>query len=485
MAASSLFRSAVFQLTLATVAVLGLATAAVIVLVGLDANQSLTRGVENAIEGDARALRSALDTGGIDSLIAAVSRQSSVAGAGIYILSDGNGRKLAGNLDQLPAKVSSAAEGGPQRGLFTYRPPNSAGSPSTTRMAAGLIIDVHNLGQIFVGRDVEDQRALLSSIYRRLALGLGFLCVLGIGAGLLLARYILARIDAMNRASSAIMSGDLSGRLPRGRSNDELDRLADHLNLMLERIERLMAGMREVSDNIAHDLRTPLNRLRNRAEAALSDRRGDRAWKEGLERTIEDADELIKTFNALLLIARLEAGAMEESIESIDLAALVRGIAELYAPAAEEAGLGFTCEISEPVFVRGNRQLIGQALANLIDNAIKYASRDVAPADKPIAITLAAADGSAILTVADGGPGIPAAERARALRRFGRLDQSRSRPGTGLGLNLVAAVAGMHHGTLALEDNAPGLRVVLTMPLDKLVQGEARSGVIAPQKVDA
>lgn len=485
MAPSSLIRSTVFQLTLATVAVLGLATAAVIVLVGFDANRILTRSVEAGIDSDALSLKAAFDTGGMDALIANVRAQSLTPGPRLYFLRDESGQKLAGNLNALPLKAPGAEDGGPRRGLFSYEPIVPKGSQQDPRVAAGLIIDVQPLGRLFVGRDVEDQRALLTAIYNRLKIGLAFLSLLGIGAGLLLARYILTRIDAMSRASSSIMGGDLSGRIPRGRSNDELDRLADHLNMMLARIEALMGGLREVSDNIAHDLRTPLNRLRNRAEAALADRRGSSAWKDGLERTIEDADELIKTFNALLLIAKLEAGAVDDVLESIDLAALVRGIAELYAPAAEEAGLKLDCTIDEPVPVRVNRQLIGQALANLIDNAIKYASRDNAARGSSIAISLTACDGSAVVTVADRGPGIRAEERARALRRFGRLDQSRSRPGTGLGLSLVAAVASMHHGTLALEDNAPGLRVVFTLPLDKVAQSTADSALPPRQKIDA
>jgi signal transduction histidine kinase len=237
---------------------------------------------------------------------------------------------------------------------------------------------------------------------------------------------------------------------------------------MLERIERLMIGLREVSDNIAHDLKTPLNRLRNRAEAALRDDRGSPAWRDGLERTIEEADDLIKTFNALLLIARLEAGAVEETLEPMDLAEVVADAAELYAPAAEDAGFRLEYSALPPIPVLGNRQLVGQALTNLIDNALKYSAKQARAGTSPPAISISAValDAKAILTVADRGPGIPAADRERALKRFVRLEVSRSRPGTGLGLSLVTAVAQMHGGTLRLEDNEPGLRAVLELPLD-------------------
>src|SRR5690606_1979632 len=194
----------------------------------------------------------------------------------------------------------------------------------------------------------------------------GLLALVGLGAGVLLSRHLLGRVDAMTAASRSIMAGNLAERLPRTGSSDELDRLADSLNLMLDRIELLMAGLKEVSDNIAHDLKTPLNRLRNRAEAALADARGGPAWRDGLEQTIEDADELMKTFNALLLIARLEAGAIDDTLEPMDLGAMVDDLAELYAPAAEEAGLSLAWQhdTAGPVDIRANRQLIGQAIAN-------------------------------------------------------------------------------------------------------------------------
>ena len=226
--------------------------------------------------------------------------------------------------------------------------------------------------RLIVGRDIEDRRELARMVRSAMLWGLGVMAVFGIGGGYWVSRKLLARIDALSDTSRTIMEGDLTGRLPVNGSGDELDRLAQSLNLMLARIEQLMAGLREVSDNIAHDLKTPLNRLRNRVEAALREPYGEPVYREALERTIEEADGLIKTFNALLSIARIEAGAGGENRESLDVSALLRDVAELYEPVAEERGLVLKADAQAPIFIRGDRQLLGQAIANLIDNAIKY-----------------------------------------------------------------------------------------------------------------
>ncbi len=261
----------------------------------------------------------------------------------------------------------------------------------------------------------------------------------------------------------------MTGRLPVNGSGDELDRLAQSLNLMLARIEQLMAGLREVSDNIAHDLKTPLNRLRNRVEAALREPYGEPVYREALERTIEEADGLIKTFNALLSIARIEAGAAGgENRETLDVSALLRDVAELYEPVAEERGLVLKADMQAPIFIRGDRQLLGQAIANLIDNAIKYGTSEAAEggpdAQPEVEVSAEAKGPMAEIVVTDRGPGVPVSDRERVLDRFVRLEASRSEPGSGLGLSLVAAVARLHGGSLRLEDNEPGLRVILALP---------------------
>jgi len=309
---------------------------------------------------------------------------------------------------------------------------------------------------------------------------MALLALVGLAAGVLLGRHILKRVDSMTAASRSIMAGNLAERLPRTGTDDELDRLAESLNAMLDRIELLMLGMKEVSDNIAHDLKTPLNRLRNRAEAALADHRGSPAWRAGLEHAIEDADELMKTFNALLLIARLEAGAVEDTMAPVEIGSMVEDLAELYAPAAEEAGLELEWQGAgpAPIHVRANRQLLGQAIANLIENAIKYAApiNGTAMANATVSVDLSRRDNTVEIAVADHGPGIAAEDRERAVRRFVRLEASRTKPGTGLGLSLVAAVARLHDGGLRLEDNRPGLRVVLSLPMMTMPEADDAAG---------
>jgi signal transduction histidine kinase len=267
------------------------------------------------------------------------------------------------------------------------------------------------------------------------------------------------------------MAGDLTGRLPVAGTGDELDRLALNVNAMLDRIEALMRGFKEVSDNVAHDLKTPLTRLRNRAEAALRNAKTDADFRAALETMIEESDGLIRTFDALLIIARAEAGETGRGMVVFDGAEIARGVGELYEPLAEEKGLRLMIEAPGPAMIRGHRELISQALANLIDNAIKYAapapcsSGGASPGERPSILVSAGVDGDrVVLTVADSGPGIPEGDRAHAVERFVRLEQSRSQPGSGLGLSLASAVATLHHGALKLDDNAPGLKAAIVLP---------------------
>ena len=467
----------VFGLSAAAVAFFLFAAAIVVGFLFWQTNNLLTHQVLGVLNAEARILASEMSVGGRAKLAETVGAMSRLQGAGLYYLADDHGVKIAGNLNRVPPELTDDPHGG----VFSYQP--AGDNSGAAHLAVAIPVDLGADVRLIVGRDIEDQRTFADSIRLAFLLGFGILSIAGLLGGLAVSRLILNRMDAITATSRSIMQGDLSQRIPTSGGNGELDALAQNLNEMLDRIEGLMSGLREVSDNIAHDLKTPLNRLRNAAEAALRDPRGGDAYREGLERTIEKSDELIKTFNALLLIARLEAGPLEDSVEAFDLGRFVEDVAELYTPAAEEAGFALAIEAEHGVLIRANRQLIGQAVANLIDNAIKY-SRGGEPGS---AITVRAyrEGGQPAISVGDHGPGIAEGDRERALKRFIRLEASRTQPGTGLGLSLVAAVARLHHGEVRLEDNQPGLKVVVLLSRTCLIagsdagEGDVRAGIAA------
>jgi hypothetical protein len=326
--------------------------------------------------------------------------------------------------------------------------------------------------RLLVGRDLDERERLYNIVLSAGRWSIAIVLVLGLAGGLFVTRRVLRRVDAMTETTRTIMHGDLGGRLPVAGTGDELDRLAENLNVMLERIEALMRGLKEVSDNIAHDLKTPLTRLRNRAEQALRSA-SDNEYRAALEGTIEESDGLIRTFNALLMIARAESGQARDDMSEFDAAEIANDIGELYEPLAEEKGIVLTVEANTPAPLKGNRELISQALANLVDNSIKYAAPvgEGANGAKAQIVVRALIEGDRILlTVADSGPGIPEADRSRAVERFVRLEQSRSQPGSGLGLSLASAVARLHGGELTLADNQPGLKSIIALPRGGPVQ---------------
>jgi signal transduction histidine kinase len=269
-------------------------------------------------------------------------------------------------------------------------------------------------------------------------------------------RHVLRRIDAINRTSRGILGGDLKRRVPIGGSGDEFDQLAHNLNAMLDRIAGLMSGMREVANGIAHDLRSPISRLRARLEVTLLGKADPEVYRHALQETIAETDTILETFNALLAISLAESRALRDGFAEIDLASLATDAVELYQPLAEEKGQRVSLEIEAGLVTLGNHSLLSQAVANLLDNAVKYT-----PAGGTVSIIVQPGIAGPEIAVADDGPGIPSDFRQKALRRFTRLEASRQAPGSGLGLSLVAAVAELHDATLHLEDNGPGLRAVL------------------------
>ena len=472
-ALTKLFRTVTFRLSLTYLALFGAAATLAMVYIYWNTTVLLTRQLHQTIDAELKGLAEQYKAGGLDQLVKTIADRSVTPGNSLYLVADAQGHRIAGNLSAVSPQLWDSL--GPVE--FVYSRPAQGGTEA--RLAYANVFRLTGDYRLIVGRDIEERRELARVIGSAMLWGLGFMALLGIGGGYWVSRNLLARVDEIAATSRTIMGGDLSRRLPVKGSGDELDRLSESLNLMLTRIEQLMISVREVSDNIAHDLKTPLSRLRNRVEAALGKPYGEPVYRDALERTIEEADGLIKTFNALLSIARLEAGAGGEHRETLDVSALVRELAELYEPVAEERGLVLMAASDDPVFVCADRQLMGQAIANLLDNAIKYGAPKeggTASGSKPeIGITARATGDMAEIDVTDHGPGVPAQERERVLGRFVRLEASRSEPGSGLGLSLAAAVASLHGGTLKLEDNEPGLRVVLTLPRERnaLINGAA------------
>jgi signal transduction histidine kinase len=460
-AIGKLVRTTAFKLTLVYLTVFGLFAAFLLGYFAWNTRRLITEQITRTVDAEITGLAEQYNQGGIRRLVLVIDARGRRPGSSLYLLTTFNGDGLAGN-------VGSLASGVLDRPGWTETIYRRLDDPEGTEHNA--LVRVFQLSggfRLLVGRDLEERERLYDVVFAAVQWSIAVVVVLGLCGGFIVARRVLRRVDAMTETSRTIMAGDLTGRLPMAGSGDELDRLAVNLNAMLERIEALMHGFREVSDNIAHDLKTPLTRLRNRCEEALRSGRDEADYRAALEATIEESEELIRTFNALLLIARAESGEAARHMVEFDAAEIVRGVGELYDPLADEKGLALRVEVSGSILVKGNRELVSQALANLVDNAIKYAGPDRVgsnAATAEIAITARSEGDRVLLGVADRGPGIAVADRGRVTERFVRLEQSRSEPGSGLGLSLVAAVARLHGGELRFEDNDPGLRAVLWLP---------------------
>nr|WP_210281637.1 ATP-binding protein [Pseudochelatococcus contaminans] len=440
----------------------------VIGYVGWNTRQVMDSQIRDTLEAEIRGLSEQYRVGGIRRLVSIIDRRTREPGASLYLVTTFAGEYLAGNVDSVPLDILDR----PGVHETFYSPEDETGPRSREAMAHVFILP--GGFRMLVGRDLAERERLNEVIREALLLSLGLVTVLACIGGWFVMSRVLKRVDGMTETTRTIMAGNLGGRLAVSGNGDELDRLALNLNAMLDRINELMNGMKEVSDNIAHDLKTPLTRLRNRAEEALRNARTDEEYAHALEDTIEESDNLISVFNALLTIARLEAGNTPSSGATFDLAETARSVAELYEAVAEESLTPVVVEIDPGLSlpVAGSRELAGQALANLLDNAIKYGAAEGTNA-APIVISAGrqrTADGRdmAVVEVADHGPGIPEAAREQVLERFTRLESSRTSPGFGLGLSLVAAVTRMHDGRLTLGDNAPGLRVAFALPLAPL-----------------
>jgi signal transduction histidine kinase len=427
----------------------------------------LTTQTQEAIASEVQSLGRAYMRGSVPALVRFVETRSRQPGANLYLIAEPTGRILSGNVESLEPGVLER-EGWSGR-PFSYR---RYGEPGASEEATGrpshkavaFVMRLPNQMILLVGRDLGEPEMMRDIVNRSLTLAVA---MMGAGAFLIwffVGRRALKRIDSVSKASQRIMGGDLTGRLPVSGSGDEFDRLSENLNVMLARIARLNEGLKQVSDNIAHDLKTPLTRLRNRAEAALAGAPATDDYRAALEATISESDQLIRTFNAILMISRLEAGYSAEQTTQVDLAEIVADVVELYEPVAEEIGVSLDAVVVGKAVVAANRELVAQALSNIIDNAIKYSAGSQG-APKAI-VSLRPLDGGYVLEIADNGPGIPEEDRDRATERFVRLEQSRSQPGSGLGLSLAKAVMEFHGGRLELSGRNPGLSVRMIFPGD-------------------
>jgi len=459
-ALGKLLRTTAFKLTLVYLGMFVLFAASLLGYFALNTRRLITEQITATVNGEVNGLSEQYGQGGLRRLVTVVDVRSRRPGSSLYLVTTPSGEGLAGNVGSLEPGVLDRPGW-----LETYyhRLESSEGAE---HRALVRVVQLPGGFHLLVGRDLDERERLFGIVVNAGQWSLALVIVLGLLGGFFVSRRVLSRIDAMTGTAQTIMAGDLSGRLPVAGTGDELDRLADNVNAMLERIEALMRGLKEVSDNIAHDLKTPLTRLRNRCEQALRSASGEASYRAALEATIAESDDLIRTFDALLMIARAESGQARENMTEFDASEIARDVGELYEPFADEKGIALKIEAAVAAPVRGNRELVSQALANLIDNAIKYAGSNGKVNGIPAEIVVKAGnDGERItLSVADRGPGIPDADRGRVVERFVRLEQSRSEPGSGLGLSLASAVARLHGGELKLEDNHPGLRTTIALP---------------------
>jgi len=453
----SLYQTQAFRIVLVYVLLFAFSVTALLFFSYWNTRRTLDAQTDQIIEAEITGLDDEYRHFGLPGLVEAVRSRSLHQGQSLYILVDSQHHYVAGNLDPWP-QVSGAP--GAMLAFDFARPVNGK---LEARRARGRLLSISGDFELLVAQDVHDRDLTERMFTTTLPWTVVLILILGTVGGALLGRNMLNRLDAINRTSGEIIAGDLSRRVPLKGSGDEFDVLSENLNRMLDRIERLMKGLREVTDSVAHDLRTPLNRLRNRLEesaARLSAQGKDQIGANEIERAIAETDQLIGTFNALLLIAETDAGTTRAAMSPLDLREVAADVVELYEPLAEEKRVGLSLLTSLPAVIEGNRSLIAQALANLVDNAIKYT-----PSSGKVRIRAAITPDGVDLSVADSGPGIPEADRSRVTERFVRLEASRNSPGTGLGLSLVAAVAHFHHAELVLEDNLPtGLKAVLRFP---------------------
>ncbi len=460
-----ILRTSSFRLTLLYGALFGCSALILLGVIYGSTGAYMSSSLDAAIDMDITELQDSLRAGGNEALTAQVKErlQEGPNGPMYYLLQDPKGKVIAGNIPP--------AHGG--EGRFDLKVPRS-NAPSVAVHAHGVtLLDSEYL---MVGVDAVPRRQMHKLIVRVFGWSSAISLVLAFAGGALVSRNLLLRIETISRAARDIMAGDFSRRIPARGTADELDHLVESLNAMLERNQLAMESVRQVSNDIAHDLRTPLTRLRQRLELAQRRARSVKEWQRTGDGCISDMDAILETFGALLRIAQIESGMPARRFAKVDLSEMLRTVIEVYQPMAEEKGHQFTADIASGLTVWGDRELLAQMIANVIENAMKHS-----PRRSFISVVTSRSASTIAVAVSDSGPGIPGEQRARVFQRFYRLERSRSTPGNGLGLSLVEAIAALHQIGIELTDNAPGLRVTLRFPApdhrayagDRLVRPQA------------
>ncbi|MBX9616711.1 MAG: HAMP domain-containing histidine kinase [Caulobacteraceae bacterium] len=461
----SLFRRTPFRLTLLFLALFAAAASAILAYVYIASAQEAEARAEADVRGELKTLLGVYDNRGVDALNVALIDRTLTRSAYIYQLINKDGSLGTGSLNISPFDAPSATE---EWTTFTFTDTEADGRVIRPQVRAVQVRLAGGEGLI-VGESMGDAEAYLGRLTQALWMAMGMVLLLGLGGGLLISRNLERSMGRLNAVVASVQEGDLKSRVSVRNSGDELDELGQGLNRMLDRLEGSMASIRHAGDAIAHDLRSPLTRMRARLEVALIDAESGRVdGTDALQVALEESDALLKTFNTVLAIARLQAAAgRAPDAEVFDAADLAADMAELYEPAAEDKGLEFSAEIEKGLMIDGARPFLAQALANVIDNAIKYTP----PGGAVMLRARRRSSGEVEYSVTDTGPGVPEEDRERVIERFVRLDNSRTEAGSGLGLSLVGAVMEAHAGRIQLDDgpgawggSGPGLRVALVLP---------------------
>lgn len=459
-----LFRTTPFRLTLLFLALFAAAASAFLAYIYLATAGEATRRTDLNITREMRSLVAAYDRAGVDAVNQSLIERAASERPFLYLLMKPDGSRISGSIAESPIEGGRDA---PTRASFSVTDYDSNGR-MVKHPARGFQERLSGGEILFVGADISEDQAYVVKIVRALWGAGALVIVLGLAGGLLVSRNVSRSMGALNDVVTAVRNGDFDARAAVRGARDEFDELSEGINEMLDRLQRSMAGHRHAGDAIAHDLRSPLTRLRARLETAYLDvEAGKGDAQEALAQALDDTDGVLKTFGAVLAIARLQAAGQAPDQTLFDPAELAADLAELYEPTCEDKGLEFGAEFAKDLQVRGNREFLAQALANLLDNAVKYT-----PAGGAIMLRVRRrSSGEIEFSITDTGPGVPDEDRARVVERFVRLENSRSEPGSGLGLSLVAAVAEAHGGRLELSEGpgkvgemGPGLRVALILP---------------------